>query len=57
MKPFVGRNTTVLPLQNGVDAVPQLTAELGSDVVIGGLCKINLRGRAWSCPSRALLRQ
>jgi len=40
MRPLVGPNTTVLPLQNGVDAVPQLTAELGSDVVIGGLCKI-----------------
>jgi 2-dehydropantoate 2-reductase len=40
MRPLVGRNTTVLPLQNGVDAVPQLTSELGSDVVIGGLCKI-----------------
>lgn len=40
MRPLVGRNTTVLPLQNGVDAVPQLTAELGSDVVVGGLCKI-----------------
>lgn len=40
MRPLVRRNTTVLPLQNGVDAVPQLTAELGSDVVIGGLCKI-----------------
>lgn len=40
MRPLVGRNTTVLPLQNGVDAFRQLTAELGSDVVIGGLCKI-----------------
>jgi 2-dehydropantoate 2-reductase len=40
MKPLVGADTTVLPLQNGVDAVPQLTAELGSDHVIGGLCKI-----------------
>src|SRR5215213_528678 len=40
MKPLVGPNTTVLPLQNGVDAVPQLTAELGSDLVIGGLCRI-----------------
>ncbi len=40
MKPLVGPNTTVLPLQNGVDAVPQLTAELGPEAVIGGLCKI-----------------
>jgi 2-dehydropantoate 2-reductase len=40
MKPLVGPNTTVLSLQNGVDAVPQLTAELGQEAVIGGLCKI-----------------
>ena len=40
MKPMVGPNTMVLPLQNGVDAVSQLTVELGADQVIGGLCKI-----------------
>lgn len=40
MKPMVGPNTTVLPLQNGVDAVAELTVELGTDRVIGGLCKI-----------------
>jgi 2-dehydropantoate 2-reductase len=40
MKPMVGPHTTVLPLQNGVEAVPQLTAELGAERVIGGLCKI-----------------
>lgn len=40
MRPLVGRNTTVLPLQNGVDAVPQLESELGRKCVIGGLCKI-----------------
>jgi 2-dehydropantoate 2-reductase len=40
MKPMVGAKTTVLPLQNGVDAVGQLTAELGTDHVIGGLCRI-----------------
>jgi 2-dehydropantoate 2-reductase len=40
MKLMVGPKTTVLPLQNGVDAVGQLTAELGPDRVIGGLCKI-----------------
>jgi len=40
MKPMIGPNTTVLPLQNGVDAVGQLIAELGNDHVIGGLCKI-----------------
>jgi 2-dehydropantoate 2-reductase len=40
IKPLVGPKTTVVPLQNGVDAVPQLVAELGSENVIGGLCRI-----------------
>ena len=40
MKPLIGPSTTVLPLQNGVDAVPQLAGELGREPVIGGLCKI-----------------
>src|SRR5215831_17527431 len=40
MKPMVKSQTTVLPLQNGVDAVGELAAELGTDRVIGGLCKI-----------------
>ncbi len=40
IKPLVGPNTTVLPLQNGVEAVPQLVDELGHDNVVGGLCRI-----------------
>jgi|ERR1043165_3657777 2-dehydropantoate 2-reductase len=40
IKPLIGSSTTVLPLQNGVDAVPQLVDELGSKNVIGGLCRI-----------------
>lgn len=40
MKPLVGPNTTVLPLQNGVDAAAQLVDTLGPDHVIGGLCRI-----------------
>lgn len=40
IKPLVGPRTTVLPLQNGVDAVSQLVRELGADKVIGGLCRI-----------------
>jgi 2-dehydropantoate 2-reductase len=40
IKPLVGPGTTVLPLQNGVDAVPQLVDELGGESVIGGLCRI-----------------
>lgn len=40
MKPLVGPQTTVAPMQNGVDAASQLVAELGTDAVIGGLCRI-----------------
>src|SRR6185503_10991201 len=40
VKPIVGPNTTVLPLQNGVEAVSQLVEVLGPDRVIGGLCRI-----------------
>ena len=40
IKPLVGSATTVLPLQNGVDAVPQLVDALGSTSVVGGLCRI-----------------
>src|SRR5690242_9684979 len=40
IKPLTGAHTTVLPLQNGVDAVSQLVAELGAENVIGGLCRI-----------------
>jgi 2-dehydropantoate 2-reductase len=40
IKPLIRTGTTVLPLQNGVDAVAELTKELSEDVVIGGLCKI-----------------
>ncbi len=40
MNPLVGPHTTVLPLQNGVDAASQLTSALGRECVIGGLCKI-----------------
>ena len=40
IKPIVGPTTIVVPLQNGVDAVPQLVAELGAHNVIGGLCRI-----------------
>jgi 2-dehydropantoate 2-reductase len=40
MKPLVGPATTVLPLQNGVEAVAQLVSELGPEKVVGGLCRI-----------------
>lgn len=38
MKPMVGPETFVLPLQNGVEAPSQLAAVLGSEHVLGGLC-------------------
>jgi 2-dehydropantoate 2-reductase len=40
IKPIVSAQTTVLPLQNGVDAVSQLVDELGRESVVGGLCRI-----------------
>ncbi|HJU92105.1 MAG TPA: 2-dehydropantoate 2-reductase [Pyrinomonadaceae bacterium] len=40
MKPLVGPMTTVVPMQNGVDAPAQLVNELGNNNVIGGLCRI-----------------
>jgi 2-dehydropantoate 2-reductase len=40
LKPLVKANTTVVPMENGVDAVPQLVSELGADTVVGGLCRI-----------------
>jgi 2-dehydropantoate 2-reductase len=40
MRPLVGSHTTVLPLQNGVEAPDQLAAVLGRGPVVGGLCRI-----------------
>ena len=38
MKPMVGPETYVLPIQNGVEAPSQLAAILGDEHVLGGLC-------------------
>jgi 2-dehydropantoate 2-reductase len=38
MRPMVGPQTFVVPLQNGVDAPAQLAAVLGAEHVLGGLC-------------------
>ncbi len=38
MKPMIGQETFVLPLQNGIDAATQLMEVLGAEHVIGGLC-------------------
>jgi 2-dehydropantoate 2-reductase len=40
MKPMVGEQTVVLPLQNGVEAPKELAAELGFEHVLGGMCRI-----------------
>lgn len=38
MRPLVGSQTFVLPLQNGLEAPAQLAAVLGDQHVLGGLC-------------------
>jgi 2-dehydropantoate 2-reductase len=40
MRPMVGPETFVVPLQNGVDAPDELAAVLGRERVLGGLCRI-----------------
>lgn len=40
IRPYIGRNTTILPLLNGMAHVDQLVNEFGEDHVIGGLCFI-----------------
>jgi 2-dehydropantoate 2-reductase len=40
MRPLVGPETFVVPLQNGVEAPEQLAAALGAEHVLGGLCRI-----------------
>ena len=40
IRPLVGPDTAVLPLQNGVEATDQLAAVLGRERVLVGLCKI-----------------
>src|SRR6266446_7316516 len=40
MAPMLGPATFVLPLENGVEAFEQLSAVLGRNRVLGGLCKI-----------------
>jgi 2-dehydropantoate 2-reductase len=38
LQPLVGRGTSVVPLQNGVEAASQLSTVLGADHVLGGMC-------------------
>ncbi len=41
MKPMIGPDTFVVPLQNGVEAPSQLAEVLGEQHVVGGLCWIS----------------
>jgi 2-dehydropantoate 2-reductase len=43
LRPAVGPNTAVLPLQNGIDSVEQLGAALGAERVLGGMTQIGAR--------------
>ena len=40
IRPLVGENTIVVPLENGMEAPEQLARVLGNDHVLGGLCGI-----------------
>lgn len=40
LKPFVGENTVIIPLLNGIAHVSRLQKEFGEEKVIGGLCFI-----------------
>jgi 2-dehydropantoate 2-reductase len=41
IKPLIGPNTAVIPLQNGIDAAERLLPILGSDAVMGGVAQIS----------------
>lgn len=47
MRPMVGNDTVVVPLQNGVEAHDQLAAVLGADRVLGGVCRILAFQAGW----------
>lgn len=40
LRPMIGRDTIVVPLQNGVEAPDRLREVLGAEHVLGGLCRI-----------------
>jgi len=40
IRPIVGPNTCILPLENGVDAPSQLSAIFSAERVLGGLCRV-----------------
>jgi 2-dehydropantoate 2-reductase len=40
MRPLIGSGTIVVPLQNGIETPDRLAGVLGSDHVVGGLCRL-----------------
>jgi 2-dehydropantoate 2-reductase len=40
IKPMIGENTMVIPLENGIDAADRLAAIVGREHILGGLCGI-----------------
>ncbi len=46
LHPMIGARTVVLPLQNGVDAIGQIASVIGSQHVLGGMCRISALIRA-----------
>lgn len=40
MRPLVGADTVILPLENGVEAVDRISAAYGAEHALGGLCQI-----------------
>ena len=43
IKPIVGANTTVIPLQNGIDAVQEVGSVVGAERMLGGMTNIGAR--------------
>src|SRR5689334_9086871 len=43
IKPLIGPNTAVIPLQNGVDAAERLIPILGANAVMGGVAQISAK--------------
>lgn len=41
LRPMIGPDTFVVPLENGVEAPAQLAEEIGNKHVLGGLCRIS----------------
>ena len=41
IKPLIGANTAVIPLQNGIDAPERLVSILGADAVMGGVVQLS----------------